>query len=274
MKKIEYFIGLIVLMMALAGCKQQETITSSPLENESSEGMRQSLESTEVSKSSQTNTSIEIDKKSTTEDETSSQEEGLNLKASPSQATVHTKDTITATKENITVKEDLTVKGQESKKGNKEDKQEVRPVQSEQIASKQEKVEKVNTNVITKEKDEAEENIVTLSIYDDKGVILEPLEVVMNDGDTVFTVLQRTLKDKKIQMEYSGKEDTVYIEGINSLYEFDRGSGSGWMYSVNGIYPNKSCGAYSVSEGDNIEWRYTLDLGKDINATLSEETTK
>ena len=74
------------------------------------------------------------------------------------------------------------------------------------------------------------------------------------------------MKDKKIQMEYTGKGESVYVEGINNLYEFDKGSTSGWMYNVNGTYPNKSAGAYILKAGDTVEWRYTLDLGKDLGA--------
>ena len=55
-----------------------------------------------------------------------------------------------------------------------------------------------------------------------------------------------------------------YIEGINNLYEFDCGELSGWMYSVNGWYPNYGCSRYQVQDGDVIEWHYTCDLGEDL----------
>jgi hypothetical protein len=54
------------------------------------------------------------------------------------------------------------------------------------------------------------------------------------------------------------------IAGINNLYEFDVGELSGWMYKVNGWYPNYGCSRYQVKDGDLIEWNYTCDLGRDL----------
>ena len=57
---------------------------------------------------------------------------------------------------------------------------------------------------------------------------------------------------------------SAYIQGIHNLYEFDVGSGSGWMYSVNDWYPNYGCSCYTVQPGDVICWVYTCDLGQDV----------
>ncbi len=40
-------------------------------------------------------------------------------------------------------------------------------------------------------------------------------------------------------MEASFTGDSVYVEGINNIYEFSCGEQSGWMYEVNGVYPGK-----------------------------------
>ena len=58
--------------------------------------------------------------------------------------------------------------------------------------------------------------------------------------------------------------NSAYIEGIHNLYEFDVGELSGWMYSVNGWYPNYGCSRYALKDGDVVEWRYTCDLGFDV----------
>lgn len=50
----------------------------------------------------------------------------------------------------------------------------------------------------------------------------------------------------------------------NSLGEFDFSTGSGWMYSVNGDYPNYGFSDCFPHDGDVIRIRYTLYLGKDI----------
>jgi hypothetical protein len=96
------------------------------------------------------------------------------------------------------------------------------------------------------------------------GVILALTEVEFRQGETVFDVLKRTLRERDIQMEFNGLLGMQYVEGIHNLYEFDGGPDSGWMYSVNGWYPNYGCGQYLVREGAVIEWNYTCDLGRDL----------
>ena len=59
-------------------------------------------------------------------------------------------------------------------------------------------------------------------------------------------------------------KETYYVEGINQLYEFDCGKNSGWMYSVNGEYPNYGASSYNLKDGDKVEWRYTCNLGSDV----------
>jgi uncharacterized phage infection (PIP) family protein YhgE len=104
--------------------------------------------------------------------------------------------------------------------------------------------------------------VVTLSIRGDGGMILGKTEVEWQEHDTVFTVLARTVKKKGIQMEYSGSGNAIYVQGINNLYEKDRGPKSGWMYRVNGTYAKVSAGSYSVKKGDSIEWVYSIDGGQ------------
>ncbi len=98
------------------------------------------------------------------------------------------------------------------------------------------------------------------------GWILPPTEVKFYEGESVFQVLKRTCKQKGIHMEFENTPiyNSAYIEGINNLYEFDVGELSGWMYSVNGWYPNYGCSRYALKDGDNVEWRYTCDLGYDV----------
>lgn len=98
------------------------------------------------------------------------------------------------------------------------------------------------------------------------GVILSSTIVSFSEGESVFDVLQRICKDNKIHMESSWTPmyNSAYIEGINNLYEFDVGEGSGWMYSVNGWYPNYGCSRYQLQDGDIVAWRYTCDYGADV----------
>ena len=98
------------------------------------------------------------------------------------------------------------------------------------------------------------------------GVILSKTTVTFYEGESVFDVLQRVCKQKGIHLESSWTPiyNSAYIEGIHNLYEFDCGALSGWMYKVNGWYPNYGSSRYQLKDGDVVEWRYTCDLGNDI----------
>ena len=98
------------------------------------------------------------------------------------------------------------------------------------------------------------------------GVILKKTTVTFYEGESVFDVLQRICKEKGIHMEaeWTPIYNSAYVEGIHNLYEFDCGALSGWMYKVNGWYPNYGSSRYQLKDGDVVEWRYTCDLGNDV----------
>ena len=98
------------------------------------------------------------------------------------------------------------------------------------------------------------------------GVIFPATAVSFYEGESVFNVLQREMKKAGIQMEFVNTPmyNSAYIEGINNLYEFDVGELSGWMYKVDGWFPNYGCSRYQLQDGDVIEWVYTCDLGRDV----------
>lgn len=110
-----------------------------------------------------------------------------------------------------------------------------------------------------------------LSVLPSDGIILKKTSVSFNDGETVFDILCRETRNRQIHMEssYTHVFNSAYIEGINNLYEFDCGEGSGWVYSVNGVYPNYGCSNYKVQPGDSIEWHYTCNYGKDVGAEVT-----
>ena len=97
-----------------------------------------------------------------------------------------------------------------------------------------------------------------------KGDIMAPASVAIEKGDTAFTVLKRAVDAKGISIRYIGNGATLYVSAIDNLGEFDEGTGSGWMYSVNGVFPEYSAGLYALKEGDVLRWRYTKDLGIDL----------
>lgn len=101
------------------------------------------------------------------------------------------------------------------------------------------------------------------------GVLLEEAEVEFQQGETVYDILQRETRARKLQMESA--EGTVYktqyIEGIGNLYELDCGELSGWMYKVGDTFPKTGCSQYEVEAGDSIQWLYSCDQGKDIGGS-------
>jgi len=107
-----------------------------------------------------------------------------------------------------------------------------------------------------------------------KGFVITPLRVEFEQGETVWTVLKRILDKKGIAYEYSWYDqyESVYVASIAGDGEFDHGDESGWMYSVNGVFPNFGASRYVLKDGDNIQWRYTTDLGRDVGADTDWET--
>ena len=98
----------------------------------------------------------------------------------------------------------------------------------------------------------------------DNCVILDTREFTASSGDTVYDVLQTAARTYRILVDNQGSDGAAYIAGIDGLYEFDYGELSGWMYRVNGTFPDVGCQSYTVREGDRIEWLYTTNIGKDL----------
>lgn len=106
------------------------------------------------------------------------------------------------------------------------------------------------------------------------GTILATTKVEFVEGETAFELLKRITREENIQMEFryeAAYTGGAYIEGINHLYEFDAGSGSGWMYKVNGKFINYGCHGYKVKPGDAIVWCYTCNIGKDVGDQYYDE---
>ncbi|WP_406241706.1 DUF4430 domain-containing protein [Tissierella carlieri] len=110
-----------------------------------------------------------------------------------------------------------------------------------------------------------------MEVLPEDGIIYPPQEVNFYEGESVFDVLLREMKENKIHMEFvmTPIYNSHYIEGINNIYEFDCGELSGWMYKVNDWFPNYGASRYLLKDGDVIEWIYTCDLGRDIGGSFT-----
>ena len=105
----------------------------------------------------------------------------------------------------------------------------------------------------------------TAAILPADGVLLVDTAVAFSEGETVFDVLMRAARAAGLHLEFEKTPlyGGVYVEGIGNLYAFDGGELSGWVYAVNGDFPSVSASAYTLADGDTVEWMYTCDLGRD-----------
>lgn len=105
-----------------------------------------------------------------------------------------------------------------------------------------------------------------IELVPEDGVIFPATQVTFYEGESVFNLLQREMKQNKIHLEFKNTPmyNSAYIRGINNLYEFDVGEISGWMYKVNGWFPNYGVSRYQLEDGDVVEFVYTCDLGLDV----------
>lgn len=98
------------------------------------------------------------------------------------------------------------------------------------------------------------------------GLLLLVENAPFTQGESAFDVLKRELQSRRMHLEFSESPvyDSAYIEGICNLYEYDCGELSGWVYRVNGETLSYGCSKYLLSDGDQVEFLYTCDLGDDL----------
>lgn len=130
------------------------------------------------------------------------------------------------------------------------------------------------------------------------GYLIPPTEVVIHQGEKTSYLLDQLLRDNGFTYSHTGSLDEgFYLSAIQKpelvvnpvipedlvdlvrdastqfdlenydsdwLGEFDFANGSGWMYSVNGDYPNFGFSDSYLLDGDVVKIRYTLHYGKDI----------
>jgi hypothetical protein len=101
-------------------------------------------------------------------------------------------------------------------------------------------------------------------VVPDDCIILDTTDFTISDGDTVYDILLEASKRYELQIDNRGAAGNAYIASIQYLYEFDYGDLSGWMYMVNGEFPDVGCQSYTLRDGDTVEWLYTKNIGKDL----------
>lgn len=121
--------------------------------------------------------------------------------------------------------------------------------------------------------DELDQELQKEKYVPKNGMILEKTEYVLRESDSVFDVLKRATRHNQIHLDFQGASEnafkSAYIKGINHLYEFSCGNLSGWMYEVNGEFPDHGVSRYELDDGDEIALRYTCDLGRDLDHDIN-----
>lgn len=94
------------------------------------------------------------------------------------------------------------------------------------------------------------------------GIMLAEYKTTLNSKSTVYDLLKKACKANSLT--YTAKTTTysIYIVGINNIDEFDCGKQSGWMYKVNGEYPNVSVDSKRLKDGDKVVFTYTCSYKK------------
>jgi len=91
----------------------------------------------------------------------------------------------------------------------------------------------------------------------------------LNPGETVYDLLRRT--DLTI-ISRGHPTMGMYVANINGWGEFSDGPLSGWMFRVNGVFPDHSSSVHVLRDGDRVEWLFTRDLGDDISGSFIPPT--
>ena len=96
------------------------------------------------------------------------------------------------------------------------------------------------------------------------GIIYPEQKIKFSEGESAFDILKRELTEKSIHLEFvkTPGYDSMYIEGIGNLYEFDCGEYSGWLYKINGEKMTYGCSKYLLKNGDKVEFLYTCNFLK------------
>ncbi|ACV62822.1 hypothetical protein Dtox_1987 [Desulfofarcimen acetoxidans DSM 771] len=113
------------------------------------------------------------------------------------------------------------------------------------------------------------------------GEILPLTEVEITEGLTMRGALEKALATKSITVygavDYvSGIGPVTSADGsrkVAKLSEFDSGSQSGWMVTLNDWFINAGANTFTVKDGDVVEFCYTCNLGADLGSGFNNPDT-
>lgn len=255
MKKIKISVCLLLIVLTLAGCGGSETDTTTQMLMNTTQTAVTTTESTVVS--TQPSAQETTEKLTTTEAVEVTTTKPITTETTEKETTTVASTTAT-TSPATTTQPSQTIVAEPKETC-------IITIEYKSIKDNTDKLKKTKKSFVT-----------------ESGVVLQGAVVEIKEGETAFDILKRACKEnvctdnckycKKsgIQLEYnhSAAFDTYYVEGIHQIYEKDCGTMSGWMYSVNGEYPNVGSSAYVVSPGDKIVFSFTCNMGEDVGNTF------
>ena len=111
---------------------------------------------------------------------------------------------------------------------------------------------------------------VTFQLHTDTEAWILPTVVRdLPEGTTAFDVFKQVLAANGYTYDAKGS----YVQAViapdgTKVAELSKGQYSGWMYRVNGEFPDTYMGAYELEDGDGIEVFFTADYTKETGAFL------
>ena len=111
---------------------------------------------------------------------------------------------------------------------------------------------------------------VTFQLHTDTEAWILPTVVRdLSEDTTAFDVFKQVLAANGYTYDAKGS----YVQAVTApdgtkVAELSKGQYSGWMYRVNGEFPDTYMGAYELEDGDGIEVFFTADYTKETGAFL------
>ncbi len=111
---------------------------------------------------------------------------------------------------------------------------------------------------------------VTFQLHTDTDAWILPTVIRdLPEGTTAFDVFKQVLAANGYTYDAKGS----YVMSVTApdgtkVAELSKGQYSGWMYRVNGEFPDTHMGAYALEDGDGIEVFFTADYTKEPGAFL------
>lgn len=296
MKKLSNILLLLMLVFTMVGCNEEITKKDDPMEQTSTAeemGTSENVEEDRDTESVSIDTALLPDSAKSEDKDASLKEESGNKEDSSEKPDSKATDSQSQSSEQTGTNSNSQPSSTQSQSGGQSESQSKSNSKSSssenkssgQSQSGSSKSETSNTkNKSNKESpknnDVSDPNMITVTVSIDvktahaKGYvnyeyILGSTKVQIDKGSSAWDALNKVTKNNNISVVKRDSGDSLYVSHINSIGEFDFGeSYSGWTYNVNGVYPNYGAdNSRSVlKDGDVVQWRYTLDYGKDVGS--------